>query len=431
MPKSNGYQSLHTTVVGEEGKPVEIQIRTQEMHRVAEYGIAAHWRYKEGETDRSLDSKMTWIRQMLDWQKELSDAKDFMDSLKVDLFGEEVFVFSPKGAVHDFPQGATPVDFAYRVHTEVGHRCIGAKINGRIVPLDSKLKNGDIVEILTGKVNNPSLDWLNFVQTSAARAKIKGFFKTQRTEDNLERGEKSLENEIRKLQLNPDELLNSKEFDQLVGESGHKSREALFEAIGVGELSPYQTARTLREKRAKTSSVPAIEEEAIRPMLTPESKNRRKGPPVRIAGLEGVLVKMSRCCRPLPGEEIVGFVTKGRGVAIHRQECPNLSEAKAAPEKLVSAKWSSDIDESFPIELEVEAFDRVGVLKDILGQIAEIDTNVSAATIRTKRGSSAILKLVVDVKNIAHLNQVFTAVRKVSDVYEVARSDIFRKGSML
>ena len=356
MPKSNGYQSLHTTVIGPSGRPVEVQIRTADMHRIAEYGIAAHWRYKEGTTDKSLDQKMSWFRQMLEWQEELKDAKDFMESLKIDLFVDEVFVFTPKGDVFGLPLGSTPVDFAYRVHTEVGHRTVGAKVNGRIVPLDHKLKSGDIVEILTGKKGNPSKDWTRFVKTAGARVKIRNWHKSQR---GIERVEAS-------------------------------------------------------------KAVIADEEGKVKPLLVPKPRVRAKAA-VTVSGLENVLVRFSKCCRPLPGEDIAGFITRGRGIAVHRKDCKNVISQDIQKEKLIKVEWNPKSEMLYPVDIEVEAFDRVGVLKDILGEISEVKTNVSAAKITTKRGSSAFLHLTVDVKDLDHLNQVIKAIQNVSDVYDVHR----------
>jgi GTP pyrophosphokinase len=356
MPKSNGYQSLHTTVIGPAGRPVEVQIRTREMHRIAEYGIAAHWRYKEAVTDKALDQKMAWFRQMLEWQDELKDAKDFMESLKIDLFADEVFVFTPKGDVHGLPIGSTPIDFAYRVHTEVGHRTVGAKLNGRIVPLNFKLRSGDIVEILTGKKDNPSLDWLRSVKTAAARIKIRNWFKKQR---------------------------------------------------GI-------------ERVEAAKAVVAEEEEKVRPLLVPRPKVKAKAA-VTVSGLENVLVRFSKCCRPIPGEEIVGFITRGRGIAVHRKDCENIVDQKIPQDKLIKVDWNPESEMLFPVEIEVEAFDRVGVLKDILAEVAETETNVSAAKITTKRGSSAFLRLTVDVGDAEHLGKVMKAIRTVSDVYDVHR----------
>jgi GTP pyrophosphokinase len=424
MPKSNGYQSLHTTVIGTGGKPVEVQIRTKEMHRVAEYGIAAHWRYKEGEIDQSLDLKMSWLRQMLEWQKDLKDAKDFMENFKIDLFTDEVFVFSPKGAVFDLPVDATPIDFAYRVHTEVGHRCVGAKVNGRIVPLDHKLKNGDIVEIITGKLNNPSLDWLNIVKTSSARTKIKGYFKKQDREQNIERGRKSVEEELRKLGLPIKGLIEGEVFERVLKDFHFASPEELLVTVGCGELSPYQVARLLGKygQGKKDIFVGGQEPTQIKGRV----KSKKKGQAVKVTGLENVLVRFSKCCWPIPGDAVIGFVTKGRGVAVHRVDCPNVVNVSAGKEKKVKVEWNILTDQYYPVEIEVESFDRVGIFKDILTQIAETGTNVVSANVKSKRGSKAFIRLVIDLKNTEHLSQVLNAIRTVSDVYDAYRSDLTR-----
>ena len=357
MPKSNGYQSLHTTVIGPDGRPVEVQIRTREMHRTAEYGVAAHWRYKEGETDKVLDQKMAWFRQMLDWQSELKDAKDFMENLKTDLVVPEVFVFTPKGDVFAMPVNATPIDFAYRIHTQVGHRCVGAKVNGRIVALDEPLQNGDIVEIITGKRDNPRTGWLSFAKTAGARIRIKKWFKEQR------------------------------------------------------EAEPVEAGLSKADKE---------EERSVKPMLVPRPKVSAKTS-VTVAGLENIMTRFSHCCYPIPGDKIVGFVSQGKGIAIHRGDCATLARLAPSAEKAVRVEWNPAIDQLFPVEVIVEAFDRVGVFKDILAQISETGTNVSAAKVSTKRGSSAFLKVVVDVRNTTQLDVVTAAIRKVSDVYDVVR----------
>jgi len=416
VPKSNGYQSLHTTVIGEAGRPVEVQIRTKDMHRIAEYGVAAHWVYKEAETDRTFDQKMSWLRQMLETQTELKDAKDFMESLKIDLFTDEVFVFTPKGTVIQLPLESTPVDFAYHVHTEVGHRTTGAKINGRIVPLDYKLKNGEIVEVITGKADDPSLDWLNIAKTPRARAKIKAWFKRMKREESIERGRQALTEELRKLRIHPQEALTVDNIKLLVGQFKLKSEEDLWADIGFGEISAFDCAKRLREKFPEAQ----VEEEQVKPLLAKPRKSKIvQG--IKVSGQHGILVKMSRCCRPLPGDTIVGLVTRGRGVAIHRKDCDDLMRNQPETERIVSVEWDLNADVYYPVEIEVEAFDRVGVLRDILDKISETKTNVSAANIKTKRGSIAFLKLVVDVKNLDQLQLVVAAIRKVADVYDVKR----------
>ncbi|NQU17634.1 MAG: bifunctional (p)ppGpp synthetase/guanosine-3',5'-bis(diphosphate) 3'-pyrophosphohydrolase [Candidatus Saganbacteria bacterium] len=353
VPKSNGYQSLHTTVIGPGGRPVEIQIRTKQMHRIAEYGIAAHWVYKEKSTDKEFDLKMSWFRRLLENQSELKDAKDIMESLKIDLFTDEVFVYTPKGNVFQLPVRATPIDFAYHVHTQVGHRACGAKINGRIVPLDHQLQNGDIIEIMTGKTDAPSLDWLNFVKTSSARTRIKSWLKKHRLEEKTE------------------------------------------------------------EKK--------IEE--IKPAELPKPRKRKIVLGIRVSGLSGVLARISKCCKPLPGDKIIGIVSKGRGVSVHRDDCKTLSQQKVNKEKIVDVSWDLSQDIFYPVEIDVEAFDRVGVFKDILAQISNTDTNVSSASVTTKRGSSALLHIVLDIRNVDHLGKVLAAIRGVSDVFDVYRAD--------
>ena len=420
MPKLNGYQSLHTTVIGEGGYPVEVQIRTEEMHKVAEYGVAAHWRYKEGGKPNILDQKMEWLRSILDWQKDLSNAKDFMESLKIDLFTDEVFVFTPKGAVHALPVSSTPVDFAYAVHTEVGHRCTGAKVNGKIVPLDYKLKNGDIVEIITGKADNPSMGWLNFARTSAARAKIKSLFKKQKREENLSRGHASLNEELKKLMLEPSQVLIEEITGPLLKEFSVPAMEDLLIQIGYGELSPYVVAKKARNIWEKHHGVVPVEEELVRPMLAPKKKTK-KHIGVQVVGTSNVLIRFSKCCRPLPGEDIIGFVTKGKGVTVHKSDCPNVARTEETKGKYVKVEWNPGPEQVFPVEIEVEAFDRVGVFHDILEKVAETKTNVGAANVKTKRGSMAVIKLIVDVRDAAHLSLVIKMITAVSDVYNVSR----------
>jgi len=390
------------------------------MHRIAEYGIAAHWRYKEGVVDKTFDQKLAWLRQMLEWQTDLKDARAFLDSLKMELFVDEVFVFTPKGDVVGLPIDATPIDLAYRVHTEVGHRCLGAKVNGRIVSLNYKLKNGDIVEILTGKVDNPSLDWLNFVKTSAAKTKIKSWFKKQKREENVIRGRQALEDEIRKFMLEPAEVLTAENMATILKLFNIASEEELLALIGYGELSAYAVARRLREYLEKEKKIPLIEEEIVKPLLVPKPRRRLKQG-IKVAGLKEVLVRFSKCCNPVPGEEIVGFITKGKGVAIHKKDCSNITALDHPPSRMVKVDWDPTADVIYPVEIEVEAFDRVGILRDVVSQISETKTNISAANVKTKRGTSAIIRLIVDIKNIDHLSQVMKAIRSVSDVYGVYR----------
>jgi GTP pyrophosphokinase len=403
--------------VGPQGKPVEIQIRTAEMHRIAEHGIAAHWRYKEKETDKKFDAKLSWLRQMVDWQSDLADARDFMETLKVDLFTDEVFVFSPKGTVLSLPVGATPIDFAYHIHTEVGHRCQGAKINGRIVPLNTKLKNGDIVEILTGKTNNPKLDWINFSKTSGARNKIKQWLKKEKRGENIERGYKLLSEKIIELGLNPKEILKPDAISPIFKSYNASTLDDLFSFIGYGEVSAYKVSHSILELFPKKETPP--EKEALESYIL--KRKPKGGQGVLVSGESGVMVRFSKCCNPLPGDPIVGFITKGAGISIHRRDCHNVLLLATRPTRKIKVEWDSSFESTYPVEIEVEAFDRVGLAKDILSQVSETGTNITSVDMKSKKGSHAVIKIAVDIKNIDHLQQVMQSVRKISDVYDVYR----------
>ena len=410
-PKTSGYQSLHTTVIYE-GEPLEIQIRTMQMHREAEHGIAAHWRYKEGKpAEKEFEQKLSWLRQLLDWHSELQDARAFVQSVKLDLFQNEVFVFTPKGDVVDLPAGATPVDFAYRIHTDVGHRCVGAKVNGRLVPLSHHLHTGDIVEVVTSKTSTgPSRDWLTFVATNNARAKIRQWFKKEAREENVQRGRELLEKELRRLGaltalMKPDKLREAApKFN--VG-----SDEDLLAALGNGDVSLLSVVTALR------GEVPAPEAPA--PVVPAPAAPSAGG--VRVRGANNVLTRFSLCCTPRPGDRIVGYVTRGRGVTIHRQDCPNVKSLRTHPERLIEVEWESIPEASYQVEIEVAAFDRVGLLKDILAAIADSKTNVLSVNARVRKDKVGIVTLVLDIRNVAQLHAVMQKVGKVPDVYSVER----------
>ena len=410
-PKTSGYQSLHTTVIYE-GEPLEIQIRTMQMHREAEHGIAAHWRYKEGKpAEKEFEQKLSWLRQLLDWHSELQDARAFVQSVKLDLFQNEVFVFTPKGDVVDLPAGATPVDFAYRIHTDVGHRCVGAKVNGRLVPLSHHLHTGDIVEVVTSKTSTgPSRDWLTFVATNNARAKIRQWFKKEAREENVQRGRELLEKELRRLGaltalMKPDKLREAApKFN--VG-----SDEDLLAALGNGDVSLLSVVTALR------GEVPAPEAPA--PVVPAPAAPSAGG--VRVRGADNVLTRFSLCCTPLPGDRIVGYVTRGRGVTIHRQDCPNVKSLRTHPERLIEVEWESIPEASYQVEIEVAAFDRVGLLKDILAAIADSKTNVLSVNARVRKDKVGVVTLVLDIRNVAQLHAVMQKVGKVPDVYSVER----------
>ncbi|HEU5299194.1 MAG TPA: bifunctional (p)ppGpp synthetase/guanosine-3',5'-bis(diphosphate) 3'-pyrophosphohydrolase [bacterium] len=411
-PKTSGYQSLHTAVVYE-GEPLEIQIRTAQMHREAEHGIAAHWKYKEGKAaEREVEQKLSWLRQLLDWHSELQDARDFVQSVKLDLFQNEVFVFTPKGDVIDLPAGATPLDFAYRIHTDVGHRTVGAKVNGRLVPLSHSLHTGDIVEIVTSKTaGGPSRDWLAFVVTSNARAKIKQWFKKERREENVARGKELLDKELRR--GGGMTLAKPERLGEIAPKFNLESGDDLLAAIGNGDVSLLQVVQALRgETQPEEPPAPVL------PAVPPP-----KGGPhgVRVRGADNVLMKFSRCCTPLPGDRIVGYVTRGRGVTIHRFDCPNARYFRQHPERLIEVEWEPFGDGSYQVEIEVEAFDRVGLLKDILAAIADSKTNVVSVNARVRKDKVGVVTLVLDIRNVAQLHNVMQKVGKVPEVYSVER----------
>ncbi len=412
-PKTSGYQSLHTTVLYE-GEPLEIQIRTLQMHREAEHGIAAHWKYKEGKpAEREFEQKLSWLRHLLDWHSELQDARTFVQSVKLDLFQNEVFVFTPKGDVIDLPSGATPVDFAYRIHTDVGHRCVGAKVSGRLVPLSYRLRTGDIVEVVTSKTSaGPSRDWLAFVTTNNARTKIRQWFKKEARDENIQRGREMLEKELRRLGaltalMKPDKLRDAAPAFDL------PSEEELLAALGNGDISLLSVITALRGEPRAAEAPPAAAPMPTAPAPSPAG--------VRVRGADNVLTRFSRCCTPLPGDRIVGYVTRGRGVTIHRQDCPNVDSLRTHPERVIEVEWESIPEGSYQVEIEVAAFDRVGLLKDVLAAIADSKTNVVSVNARVRKDKVGVINVVLDIRNVAQLHAVMQKVGKVPEVYSVDR----------
>lgn len=420
VPKSNMYQSLHTTVIGPKGEPLEVQIRTLEMHRTAEYGIAAHWRYKEGSrSSEEFEAKVSWLRQLLEWQKDMKDVEEFMETLRIDLFEDEVFVFTPKGDVKSLPSGSTPVDFAYDVHTDVGSRCVGAKVNGKIVPLDYKLKNGDIVEILTSKtVSGPSQDWLGFVKTSKARNKIRQWVKEERREESIIRGRELLEKELRKHGLEVHENLKEDRLADVAKRFGFGSPEDILESVGYGKFSAQQvTAKLLPEPEPEAQ----LGVEAPVPALSTR-RFRKASQGIRVKGIDNVMVRLSRCCNPVPGDEITGYVTRGRGVSVHRADCPNILGIPDASERNIGVEWDSARDSSYQVEIEVEAMDRVSLLNNVMDAVTETKTNISAVNARTTRNRMAVINLVVDITNVRHMEDVMGRIKRVSGVLSVHRA---------
>lgn len=418
MPKSNSYQSLHTAVVGSEGKPVEIQIRTRRMHHVAEYGIAAHWKYKEdGDTskaDKSVDRKLAWLRQLIDWQHDLKDAQEYLDTVKMDLFSDEVFVFSPRGDVFDLPSGASPIDFAYSVHTDVGHRCIGARINDRIVPLNTVLKNGDIVEIITSKNAHPTMDWLNFAKTHGAKSKIRQWFKKHHREEHIQQGRQMLDAELGRSAV--DEFLKSEKLKDVGKKLNLTDPSDILAAVGYGDLSVAQVVNRIREQEQHERI--AKKGYAVSPAQGSKPSN--------VGSLGGLLHHLAKCCQPVPGEEIEGVVTRGSGIAVHRKDCLNLMKADA--ERRMVVDWAQERQTTYPAGLQIETIDRVGVAGDILKKISDHKINLRDLRVETsKEKKTASINVVIDVLDIGQLTKVSQAISQISDVMRVNRKDHRRK----
>jgi guanosine-3',5'-bis(diphosphate) 3'-pyrophosphohydrolase len=425
MPKFNMYQSLHTTVIGPEGKPVELQIRTRAMHNRAEYGIAAHWKYKEETVGAGSPGKagdMAWLRQLLDWQKETTDPAEFLESLRFDLSVSEVFVFTPKGQVLALPQGATPVDFAYAIHTEVGHRTIGARVNGRLVPLESTLDNGDTVEIFTSKSPDagPSRDWLNFVKSARARNKIKHWFSKERRETAIEQGKDALARAMRKQNLPLQRMLSGEALVALAHDLRYADVSALYAAIGESHVSAQSVVQKLVDSLGGVESAAEDLDETVIP-----SKKRRSRPAgdpgVVVAGDPDVWVRLSRCCTPVPGDEIVGFVTRGNGVSVHREDCVNVANLRTQPDRMVDVKWSPGEDSVFLVAIQVEALDRTRLLSDITRVLSDQHVNILSASVATNRDRVAISRFSFEMGDPKHLGHVLKAVRNVDGVYDVYR----------
>lgn len=422
-PKANLYQSLHTTVIGPHGEPFEIQIRTWEMHRTAEYGLAAHWVYKEGRSDRDFDKKLSWLRGLLEWHTEMREAREFVEAVKSDIFTDLVFVFTPKGHVVDLPAGATPIDFAYAIHTEVGHRCVGAKVSGRIVPLDSQLHSGDIIEILTSKNSpGPSTDWLKIVKTSGAKNKIRQFFKRERRDENLDLGKDMLEREIKRLGLNPHELTKDEWVQECCKRYNVASEEELYLAIGIGTLTAGSVAARLKELYDKEQAK-LKPPEAVLPTETKKEWEgyRKPSSGIRVKGIDNVLVRFSRCCNPVPGDPIIGYVTRGRGVTVHRLDCPNMAGLTRDSDRLLEVGWEEGYSAAHPVEIQLTAIDRPGLLAETASIIADSRINVLTSVSRANRNKMATIDLVLAVRDLNQLQYVLQKLRKVRDVISVER----------
>lgn len=433
MPKPNMYQSLHTTVIGPQGKTFEIQIRTFEMHKTAEYGIAAHWKYKEGDTqedkEKSFENKLAWLRDMLEWQKETSDAEEFIEGFKIDLFTDEIFVFTPKGVVINLPNGATPIDFAYRIHTDVGNRCIGAKVNGKIVPLDYNLKTGEIVEVLTSNnAKGPNMDWLNMAKSNQAKSKIRQWFKKIKKEENIDKGKDVFEKELKKQGVIYSEVAKGEAYEKSVKRYNIHSMEDLYASIGVGQISASSYISKLKEENiTEKQSLESINKSIDDHISKSDKANINKRTSsndygVTVKGVNNLMVRFARCCNPVPGDEILGYITKGRGISVHRSDCSNLKALIDYDNgKVVEVSWGSAKGTAYVAEIQVRAEDRIGILSDIMMIITEAKLPLNALNAKSSKGNIAIINIKVKIDSIDQLRELMRKIRRLKGVMDVYR----------
>ena len=417
VPKPNMYQSLHTTVIGPFGERIEIQIRTWEMDKVAKSGIAAHWSYKEGlHLDEKTTKTFSWIQNLVENQENFENPDEFLENVRIDLFPDEVYVFTPRGEIKTVPSGATPVDFAYLIHTEVGNQCVGAKVNGRIVPLQYELKTGDTVEISTSKKSHPSKDWLNFVKTVKARSRIRQWIKTQEKERSITLGREMCEKAFRKYRLNFNTLLKSEEMEKVVEHFGFKHVDDLIASVGYGKITPLQIIRKVEPKPEEKEDSASFLDKII-------SRVRKKKPKtgVIVKGVDDILIKFGKCCQPVPGDSIIGYITRGYGVTVHRTSCVNAM--KMSPERQIDVEWSVDIADTYPVKILVRSYDRVGLLADITANISKNGANILSANTETRQSKIVDSLFTIAVENTDHLNRVLSAIRKVKHIQDVRRVD--------
>jgi guanosine-3',5'-bis(diphosphate) 3'-pyrophosphohydrolase len=437
MPKANMYQSLHTTVVGPEGRPLEIQIRTEAMHRVAEYGVAAHWAYKEGITDElsqnTTDAKLNWFKEIVELQDESNDAADFMEGVKGDLFGDRVYTFTPKGDVYELPKGAGPLDLAYTIHTEVGNHATGAKVNGKIVPLDYTIKNGDIVEILTSKNSaGPSRDWINLVSTRRGRNKIKQFFRQEDRDENVEKGRDALTKQLEQTGYDATDLMDDDRLKEVASSMNFSQVDDLLASIGFGDIAPAGVANRLtkdirkqaEEDRQREAQKQLLENNETISRETNENKKKKSSSEgVIIEGADNLLVRLSHCCSPIPGDEIVGYITKGRGVSVHRVDCPNVHHAEEMGERIIEVSWEDPNDETgnYQAFLEVQGYNRNGMLNDVLKAVNNATKNLSSVNGKLDHDRMVVISMTIGVRNLVHLERTMDSLKNIKDVYVVKR----------
>jgi len=429
MPKANLYQSLHTTVIGPKGDPLEVQIRTKEMHQIAEYGVAAHWAYKEDKsnanvpTQKSFENRLSWFREIIEWQDNSTNAEEFMESVKMDLFSDMVFVFTPKGDVYELPLGSVPIDFAYRIHSEIGNKTIGTKVNGKMVPLDYKLKTGDIVEIMTSKHSyGPSQDWLKLAQSSHAKNKIRQYFKKQRREENVDKGKELVEKEIKALDCDIKEVLTSENLKRVAEKFNFSNAEDMYAAVGYNGITATQIAHRLTDKFRKRPEVDL--EERLKELSSDLKKapSRRKDAGISVKGVDNLLIRLSKCCNPVPGDDIVGYITKGRGVSVHRSDCVNMLN-DSEENRFIEVEWeeSPTFERDYNVDIEIFGYDRRGLLNEVLSVVNETKTNISSVTGKNDRNKMATITMSLSIRNINHLQKVVDKVKQIPDIYSVRR----------
>lgn len=429
VPKPNMYQSIHTTLLGEKGTPFEVQIRTWDMHRVAEYGIAAHWAYKEANNSRNkksnvtvTDDKLAWIREALEWQKDMQDPEEFLKTLKTELFEDEVYVFTPKGDIKSLPKGSTPIDFAYNIHAEIGHHMTGCKINSKMMPIITELKNGDIVEIITSEQSKgPSMDWLKFIKSSGAKSKILSWFKKTQREENIVKGKELVEKEIKKIGINYSEIFKHDFVQVVLNKYKYNSVEDMYASVGFGAISAGKIVARLLEEYRKEHQEENLEEK-LEELSNEKAKTYKPSKAgVVVKGIDNCLVKLSKCCNPVPGDEIIGYITKGRGVSVHRKDCVNTGNLLEEENRIIDVYWDSDEKTTYNVDIEIYANDRSGLLAEIIAEVSNAKCNLIAVNSKATKEKIAITEITVEIPNIDGLNKVLKALRKIDSVYEVRR----------
>ena len=428
VPKPNMYQSIHTTLLGEKGTPFEVQIRTWEMHRIAEFGIAAHWAYKEAsyfgrkQSVKVEEDKLAWLRETLEWQKELQDPQEFLNTLKTELFEDEVYVFTPKGAIKVLPRGATPIDFAYNIHAEIGNKMTGCKINSKMMPIITPLNSGDIVEIITSENSKgPSRDWLKFVKSSGAKNKIKSWFKKAQKTENIEKGKELIEKELKRIGFTHSDLFKTEYIEPMLEKYKYKTIEEMYAAVGFGANSSVKVISRMLQEYRKEHQEEDIEQKIEELKKAKQRKIKPSNSGIIVKGIDNCLVKLSKCCNPLPGDEIVGYITKGRGVSVHRKDCVNVKDLISEENRMIDVEWYEEEKASYQAEVEAFSNDRTGLLVDILKELGTTKAKILGVNTKTTKERIAIINITLELENLTELNKVLRAIRKVDSVYEVKR----------